>query len=123
MNKFIYGWMALIILSFGSCVTAFAEEPGSAHIESPDHYELLLENERVLVLKMVLQPGEADLAHHHQNETVYFQKGGTLLITEDNGKSFEANVPDGHVMWHQAWSHQVTNVGDTEVVAIIVEER
>lgn len=74
MNKFIYGWMALIILSFGSCVTAFAEEPGSAHIESPDHYELLLENERVLVLKMVLQPGEADLAHHHQNETVYFQK-------------------------------------------------
>lgn len=45
------------------------------------------------------------------------------MITEDNGKSFEANVPDGHVMWHQAWSHQVTNVGDTEVVAIIVEER
>ena len=76
-----------------------------------------------MVLKMVLQPGEEDLPHHHHNETVYFQKGGTLRITEDDGKSFEANVPDGHIMWHKAWTHQVTNVGDTEVIAIIVEER
>ena len=94
-----------------------------AHRASPDHYQLLLENEQVLVLRMVLKPGEADVMHRHQNETVYFQKGGKLKIQTSGGETIQADVPDGHVMWHEAWEHQVTNVGDTEVVAIIVEEK
>jgi len=27
------------------------------------------------------------------------------------------------VMWHEAWGHQVTNVGETTVKAIIVESK
>tara|TARA_B100001063_G_scaffold225280_1_gene233962 strand:- start:794 stop:1162 length:369 start_codon:yes stop_codon:yes gene_type:complete len=94
-----------------------------AHVSSPDQYSVLLENDQVLVLKMVLKPGESDKAHRHHDETIYFQKGGQLTITEENGKSFIANVPDGHVMWHAAWAHQVSNTGDTEVIAIIVEHK
>ena len=75
------------------------------------------------MLQMVLQPGESDAMHRHHNETVYFEKGGQLTITQPNGKSFQANVPDGHVMWHEAWTHQVTNSGESEVVAIIVEDK
>lgn len=97
------------------------EDLKPAHQASPDHYALLFENEAVLVLKMVLKPGEADVMHHHQNETVYFQKGGTLLIKTADGEAIKATVPDGHIMWHEAWSHQVTNVGESEVIAIIVE--
>ncbi|SHE60303.1 hypothetical protein SAMN04487965_0253 [Microbulbifer donghaiensis] len=106
-----------------SSSAALANEYQAAHIASPDQYELLLENDRVLVLKMVLNPGEADIVHSHRNETVYFEKGGKITISESDGKSFESDIPDGHVMWHQAWSHQVTNTGDTKVIAIIVEEK
>lgn len=84
---------------------------------------MLLENESVLVLKMVLKPGESDVMHSHHNEAVYFERGGTLTITEAGGKPFVAEVPDGHVMWHKAWSHQVANGGSTEVIAVIVEDK
>ncbi len=102
---------------------AWAAEYLPAHVSSPKQYELIMENEHVLVLKMVLQPGEADVLHSHRNETVYFEKGGTLVIAEPGAEPFTAEVPDGHVMWHAAWSHQVRNSGDTEVVAIIVEDK
>ncbi len=118
LKKAILGLVLAIIASISS-----AEEFSLGHIASPEHYNLVMENEHVLVLKMVLKPGEADRAHRHHNETVYFQKGGQLTITDTNGKSFVANVPDGHVMWHEAWAHQVSNTGETEVVAIIVEKK
>lgn len=98
------------------------EDIRPAHIASPDHYKLLLENDQVRVLEMVLKPGEADVLHHHHNETVYFQMGGKLKITTGD-EVMEAEVSDGHVMWHAAWTHQVSNVGNTTVVAIIVEEK
>ncbi|MDX1452869.1 MAG: hypothetical protein R3183_09945 [Oleiphilaceae bacterium] len=110
---------ALALVALG----ANAEAPGLAHIASPEHYQRVLENDHVLVLKMVLRPGEVDRLHRHHNETVYFQKGGQLTITEADGHTVVANVPDGHVMWHQAWSHQVRNTGESEVVAIIVEDK
>jgi quercetin dioxygenase-like cupin family protein len=103
-------------------VAGAGEYPG-AHVTSPGQYAVLLENEEVLVLKMVLEPGESDVMHSHHNETVYFQQGGMLTITEPNGEALVAEVPDGHIMWHPAWSHQVTNSGDTTVVAIIVEDK
>ena len=111
------------IISMLIAVASVASEYPAAHIASPDRYQVLLDNAEVLVLKMVLKPGEADVMHHHNNETVYFQHGGQLTIVKANGESMVAEVPDGHVMWHQAWNHQVTNSGNSEVVAIIVEDK
>ncbi|MCG8671974.1 MAG: hypothetical protein MI867_21400 [Pseudomonadales bacterium] len=112
---------SLIILMFSP--PSWGESLKLAHIASPEAYELLLENEEVIVIRMVLKPGQADKLHRHNNETVYFEKGGKLKISEHQGESFEAEIPDGHVMWHKAWAHQVTNVGTSEVIAIIVEDK
>ena len=54
------------------------------------------------------------------NETVYFIKGGKVRIYEGD-ESMEAEIPDGHVMYHEAWTHVVENVGDTDILAIIYE--
>lgn len=99
------------------------DEYETGHIASPQQYELLMENEQVLVLKMVLKPGESDSFHRHHNETVYFQKGSKLKIETQGGEMIEADIPDGHVMWHEAWTHRVTNVGNETAIAIIVEEK
>ena len=124
MNNHILRRVGLgTVLSMLIAVASVAADYPAAHIASPDRYQVLLENDDVLVLKMVLKPGEADMMHRHNNETVYFQRGGKLTIVEANGESIVAEVPDGHVMWHSAWNHQVTNSGDSEVVAIIVEDK
>ncbi|RMJ05757.1 hypothetical protein DOQ08_00429 [Marinobacter litoralis] len=112
-----------MLVSMTGVVTAEEEPHQAAHVTSPDFYTVLKENDQVLVLKMVLGPGESDAMHRHHNETVYFQKGGQLSIESLNGDTLEAKVPDGHVMWHQAWPHRVTNVGDDSVIAIIVEDK
>ncbi len=88
---------------------------------SPDIYKVLLENEHVRVLVMDMPPGQIDEWHNHPDETVYFEKGGTLKIYLPDGSAEVKEVPDGGIMWHEAWVHRVENVGDTLVRAIIVE--
>ena len=90
---------------------------------SPNHYRTLLENEHVRVLEMTLRAGEKDQVHSHPSETVYFVKGSKVKILLESGETVDADVPDGHVMWHEAWTHQVENVGGRDLYAIIVESK
>lgn len=119
--NFVAALLATSAMFTGS-VMANDDDTGHAHVESPKHYTLLLENESVLVLKMTLQPGEEDNWHKHNAETVYFEDGGKAIIkTADKAMTLE--IPDGYVMWHDEWEHQVKNIGDTTITAIIVEAK
>ena len=40
-----------------------------------------------------------------------------------SGDAMEADLLDGHVMWHEDWTHGVENVGTSDIQAIIVEAR
>ena len=113
-----------LFLLVAAAANAYAEDHHeSGHIASPQQYDLLLDNERALGLKMVLKPGESDSFHRHNNETVYFEKGSKLRIEMLGGETIVADIPDGHVMWHEAWTHRVTNLGEKTAIAIIVEEK
>ncbi len=90
---------------------------------SPNNYKILLENDQVRVLEMTLRAGEKDEVHSHPAETVYFIKGGKAKIHLPDGQSVDAELPDGHVMWNDAWTHQVENVGTSDIKAIIVESQ
>ena len=88
---------------------------------SPKNYRVLMENVHVRVLAMELKAGEKDEVRSHPSETVYFIKGGKAKITLPEGGSMEVELPDGHVMWHEGWTHQVENQGRSDIKAIIVE--
>lgn len=90
---------------------------------SPNNYKVLLENEHVRVLEMNLPAGRKDEVHSHPAETVYFLSGGKAKIRLPNGDAVDAEIPDGHVMWNEAWTHQVENVGSSNIRAIIVEDK
>ncbi len=90
---------------------------------SPNNYKVLLENDQVRVLQMDLKAGETDEVHSHPSETVYFVKGGKAKIHLPDGGVVEADIPDGHVMWNEAWTHQVENIGSADILAIIVEAK
>lgn len=74
------------------------------------------------VMEMKLKAGEKDNKHSHRYETVYFIKGGKAKISLPGGESMEAEIPDGHVMHHEPWTHTVENIGDTDIHAIIFEQ-
>jgi beta-alanine degradation protein BauB len=90
---------------------------------SPEHYRVMLENEHVRVLEMRVPPGMSDETHSHPSETVYFVTGGKVRVHLPGGGEAELEIPDGHVMWHEAWTHRVENIGDTEVCAIVIETK
>ncbi len=90
---------------------------------SPANYKVLLENERVRVVEMSLTAGEMDQTHSHPAETVYFVKGGRVRLHLPDGGTAEAEFPDGGVMWHEPWTHQVENIGNSDIRAIIVEDQ
>ncbi len=121
MTQIIWTFLMLVAVVLSTQVSN-AQELGSAHVTSPHHYQVLLENDKVLVLKMTLAPGESDNWHKHNAETVYFQSGGKATITTAEGAN-TLEIPDGFTMWHDAWEHQVSNVGTTTIVAIIVEAK
>lgn len=116
--------LRILAISLSMVTPSVNSDPAdAAYVASPAHYQLLLENDKVVVMKMTLKPTESDNIHTHHNETVYFEMGGQLRITPSTGPSFDVNVSSGQVMWHETWTHQVTNIGETDVVAIIVEEQ
>ncbi|MDZ4278206.1 MAG: hypothetical protein U1B78_03605 [Dehalococcoidia bacterium] len=90
---------------------------------SPNNYKVLLENGHVRVLEMNLRASEKDEVHSHPAETVYFLTGGKAKIHLPDGQVVEADLPDGHVMWNDAWTHQVENAGTSDIRAIIVEDQ
>jgi len=116
--------LLIVILGlFTSFTYASDTSTKAAHIASPEIYQVLLENEEVLVLQMVLKPGQSDNWHKHNAETVYFERGGKVVIKSLSSKMMELDIPDGHVMWHDQWQHQVSNIGNSSITAIIVERK
>ena len=90
---------------------------------SPNNYRILLENEHVRVLEMNLAAGESDEMHSHPSETVYFLRGGKVRFHFPDGGPAEAEPPDQGVIWHEAWTHRVENIGASDIHAIIVESK
>ena len=52
---------------------------------------------------------------------VYFISGSAVKIHLHDGITADADIPDGHVMAHEAWTHSVENVGTRDMKAIIFE--
>ncbi len=90
---------------------------------SPNNYKVVSEDERFRVLEMNLPAGQKDEVHSHPSEVVYFITGGKAKIHLPDGQVVEADIPDGHVMSNEAWTHQVENVGSSDIKAIIVESK
>ena len=90
---------------------------------SPDVYTVKLENESVRILEMKLAKGESDQMHHHPPSSVQVVKGGKVLISYPNGESNEIVAGDNEVMWHEGRTHQIKNIGDTDIHVIVVENK
>lgn len=88
---------------------------------SSAQYTILLQEGNRRMVEMRVKPGETDTEHSHPDELVYFVKGGKARVHLPGGETMDVEFPDGGTMAHEAWTHQVENIGDTEIHAIIFE--
>jgi len=93
--------------------------------DQSDKREVLLDNVDVEVVRLTYPVGtESGMhTHIHPNRVVYFVKGGKLeLIPKDNKKQSKViNVSDGKTLYLPATTHNVKNIGNTEIVIVETE--
>ncbi|WP_111977842.1 cupin domain-containing protein [Algibacillus agarilyticus] len=87
--------------------------------------EVLLDNASVEVVRLTYPVGtESGMhSHSHPNRAVYFVKGGKLELVPENAAQASKiiTVADGKSLFLPATTHNVKNVGNTEIVIIETE--
>lgn len=113
--------MKLIIIS----ITLLIFSTISIADEKREKREVLLDNTTVEVVRLTYPVGaESGMhTHRHPNRVVYFVKGGILkLIPEDKQQEPRViNVSDGQTIFLPSTTHNVKNIGNTEIVIVETE--
>jgi hypothetical protein len=86
-----------------------------------DKYSVVLENERVRVLRYHDKPGERTLQHAHPDYVMYAESSFKRRLTFPDGRKQEVDVKAGSVGWMKGHIHIGENIGDTNTDVIIVE--
>ena len=86
-----------------------------------DKYSVVLENERVRVLRYHDKPGDRTLEHAHPDYVLYAESSFKRRLTFPDGRNQEVDVKKGSFGWFQAHRHIGENIGDTDTDVIIVE--
>jgi hypothetical protein len=86
-----------------------------------DKYSVVLENERVRVLRDHGKPGDKTLQHAHPDYVMYAESSFKRRLTFPDGRKQEVDVKTGSVGWMKGHVHIGENIGDTNTDVIIVE--
>jgi hypothetical protein len=92
-----------------------------AVVTDGDKYSVVLENERVRVLRYHDKPGDRTLQHAHPDYVLYAESSFKRRLTFHDGQKQEVDVKAGSVVWMKGHTHIGENIGDTNTDVIIVE--
>ena len=128
MKRFIVGLGIGVIFGFASVGIMLAwlfhiSESRAGAIAEPT---VLLENDRVKVLSLTLEPGQATQIHTHQfDEVVICLESGKIRITktgeEPEGQIVQPKFGDVFMPKVKGVSHVLTNAGETRYRQISIE--
>lgn len=100
-----------------------------ALIAAPDYHQLLLENDRVRVLRVRIGPGKLVPVHTHRwpsvlhvvKESDFIRRDGEGNLELDT-RTVKSPAPSPTMVWLEPLPpHSVENVGDSEIEIITVE--
>ena len=86
-----------------------------------DKYRVVLENERVRVLRYEDEPGAKTNAHHHPEFVLYALSDFRRRLTFPDGSVKERTFRAGEVIWMPEQTHVGQNTGTTATDVVIVE--
>jgi beta-alanine degradation protein BauB len=88
---------------------------------NPDHYRVILENERVRVLEYRDEPGERTTLHGHPDSVMYTLSSFRRRLSTAGGEERDVELTADTVAWVPAQHHAGHNIGDTPTRVIFVE--
>jgi len=115
------GLFAVVVVGLGlgfGASAVLADDPVKV---APNVYKVILENERVRVLSVTMQPGGKTPMHSHPANVVYPLNAAKVRFTMPDGKSVDVDLKAGDVSWNEAQTHAGANLGTTEVRALVIE--
>jgi beta-alanine degradation protein BauB len=80
----------------------------------------ILENDRVRVLDVRFKPGDKEATHSHPDHVICVLKGGKMKVTS-SAKAQVIDFKSGQATFLKAQSHEVENIGKTDVHLLVVE--
>lgn len=86
----------------------------------PDLYQVVLENERVRVLRYHDRPGQGTHPHHHPDSVMLTLSSFRRRLVNGDEHS-EVTLESGQVRWLDAQEHSGHNIGSTDTVTVFVE--
>jgi quercetin dioxygenase-like cupin family protein len=82
---------------------------------------ILVENERVRVLRAHIPAGDKAPMHSHPDHVVYVLKGGKAQLTYPSGKVDVMDLETGEALFMDAQSHEIVNLGDSDLDMVVFE--
>jgi oxalate decarboxylase/phosphoglucose isomerase-like protein (cupin superfamily) len=88
---------------------------------APRLHEIIFENDKIRVLKVIVKPGDKAKMHWHPENINYILKSGRLRFTKPDSSTVDIDLTEGQVTSSPESSHAVENIGDSEVQTVQVE--
>ena len=110
-----------VIAAFAAIVwttTVSAQDPAVVNSKT---IKVKFENEKVRVLEAELPPGTKEQVHSHPAYVIYVQAGGKVRNYAADGKTSEAELKPGEVVYREPLTHAAENIGTTTMHLILVE--
>jgi quercetin dioxygenase-like cupin family protein len=87
----------------------------------PEHHLVPLENDRVRVLRTILEPHLKSPMHEHPHYVVVYLTELHTTMTLGDGRTVDNPRRPGEIAWRDALKHVTENIGDRTAMEIQVE--
>jgi len=87
----------------------------------PKHYKVLIDNDRVRVLRARYGPHEKSVMHEHPASVAVFMTDSHARFTLPDGTSQDSDTKARDVTWAPAGKHLPENLGDKPMEVIVIE--
>jgi quercetin dioxygenase-like cupin family protein len=111
-------WIVLCLCVVLSAGAVLAEDASKA---APGNYKIKMENDRVRVYDVTIKAGEKVPSHSHPDHMAYAVGDCKLQMTDAAGKTQDAEIKAGGVVWMDAVTHSAVNTGKTDCNVVVIE--
>jgi quercetin dioxygenase-like cupin family protein len=121
---YIHRAMNVGTTSFHNFTIELLKTPGSANLKKEPGREPVLENERVRVFRVALDPGQSGPMHTHTVPIMAIALTAAELEVTTAGRAQPERVkrPEGNVLWRsKPVTHAIKNVGTTRYEGVDIE--
>lgn len=113
--------ISAVIAAFAAIVSTTSVSAQDPAVVNSKTVKVKFENERVRVLEAELPPGTKEQVHSHPAYVIYVQAGGKVRNYASDGKTTEAELKTGEVVYREPLTHAAENIGNTTMHLILVE--